>query len=197
MVLWAAWAWAERRSASARFTALMIGIALVTCLAQKAGAGVDENAQFELIFATAIGIGLAFDGLQRDPWRTGFAPHLIRAAVLGILIVRLLISSRLEFAYVLFSPQYRAEAAAHAAIARAEAARIAAMPGPIGCSNLVVCRIAGMPFVFDHFKVQMMLETGILTPAGLEAIKRDKGITLVDIDQRAKLTSIWRRMRSD
>jgi hypothetical protein len=150
-----------------------------------------------LIFATAIGIGLAFDGLQRDPWRSGLAPHLIRLSVLGILIVRLLLSTRLEFAYVLFSPQYRAEAAEHAAIARAEAARAAALPGAVGCSNLVVCRMAGKPFVFDHFKVQMVLETGILTPAQLEATKRDKAITLVDIDPRAKVTSIWRRMRSD
>ena len=53
MVLWAVWAWAERRSKPARFTALMIGIALPLCLIQKSGAGVDENAQFELIFATA------------------------------------------------------------------------------------------------------------------------------------------------
>jgi hypothetical protein len=111
--------------------------------------------------------------------------------------VRLLLSSRLEFAYVLFSPQYRAEAAEHAAIARAEAARVAAMPGPIGCSNLMVCRMAGKPFVFDHFKVQMMLEIGLLTQAQLEAIKREKSIALVDIDPRAKVTSIWRRMRSD
>ena len=197
MVLWAVWAWAERHSAPARFTALMIGLALVTCLAQKAGAGVDENAQFELIFATSLGIALAFDGLQRDPWRTGLAPHLIRLTVLVILIVRLLLSTRLEFAYVLFSPQYRAQAAEHAAIARAEAARVAAMPGLIGCSNLVVCRMAGKPFVFDHFKVQMMLETAILTPAQLEATRREKGIALVEIDPRAKVTSIWRRMRSD
>lgn len=197
MVLWAVWAWAGQRSAPARFTAWLIGIALVTCLAQKAGAGVDENAQFELIFATAIGIGLAFDGLQRDPLRTGFAPHLIRLTVLIILIVRLLLSTRLEFAAVLFSPQYRAEAAEHAAVTRAEVARIAAMPGPVGCSNLVVCRMAGKPFVFDHFKVQMMLETGLLTPARLEAMKREKGIVLENIDPRAKVTSIWRRMRSD
>ena len=33
--------------------------------------------------------------------------------------------------------------------------------------------------------------------AQLEAIKREKSIALVDIDPRAKVTSIWRRMRSD
>jgi len=70
MALWAIWAWHERASRSARLTALVIGIALPLCLAQKSGAGVDENAQFELIFATALGIGLAYDGLLRDPLRT-------------------------------------------------------------------------------------------------------------------------------
>ncbi len=55
MVLWAIWAWHERRAKPARFTALLIGIALPLCLIQKSGAGVDENAQFELIFATAVG----------------------------------------------------------------------------------------------------------------------------------------------
>jgi hypothetical protein len=197
MVLWGVWAYAERRTKPARFTALLIGVALIVCLAQKSGAGVDENAQFELIFATAIGIALAYDGLQRDPWRTGLKPHLIQLFVLGVLIVRLILSTRLEFAYVLLSPQYRAEAAEHAAVTRAETARIAALPGLIGCSNLVVCRAAGKPFVYDHFKTMMMVETGMLSYPALQELTRRKGITLDDTDPRAKVTSIWRRMRSD
>lgn len=197
MALWAVWAYSERRSKPARFTALMIGVALVTCLAQKAGAGVDENAQFELIFATAIGVGLAFDGLPGDPLRTGWSPAFIRLFVLGVLIVRLIASTRLEFAYVLFSPHYRAEAGDHAAIARAETARVAAMPGLVACSNLVVCRAAGKPFVYDHFKTMMMVETGMLTYAELGELTRRKGIVKDETDPRAKVTSIWRRMRSD
>src|SRR6185295_8190015 len=160
MVLWAVWAWHERRSKPARFTTLTIGIALSLCLLQKAGAGVDENAQFELVFATAVGIGLGYDGLLRDPLRTGWPAERISLVVLGILIIRLLISSRLEFAYVLASPQYRALAGEHAAVARAEAARVAAIPGPVACQNLVVCRMAGKPFVYDHFWITQLVETG-------------------------------------
>ena len=197
MVLWAVWAWSERHTRPARFTALVIGIALSLCLAQKSGAGVDENAQFELIFATALGIGLAFDGLQRDPWRAVGRRNTISVLVLGVLIVRLVLSTRLEFAYVLFSPQYRALAAEHAAVTRAEAARVAAMPGPVACSNLVVCRTAGKPFVYDHFKVMMLLETKRLTPQQVIDITRASGITIDDTDPRAKVTSLWRRMRSD
>ena len=197
MVLWAVWAWSERRTRPARFTALMIGIALPLCLIQKTGAGVDENAQFELIFATALGIGLAFDGLQRDPWRSGWSPRTISILVVGVLIARLILSTRLEFAYVMFSPQYRALAAEHAAVTRAEVARVAAMPGNVACQNLVVCRMAGKPFVYDHFKVMMLFETKRLTPKQLADITRREGITLDSTDPRAKVTSIWRRMRSD
>jgi hypothetical protein len=197
MVLWGIWAWHERRTKPARFTALLIGTALVLCLAQKSGAGVDENAQFELIFATAVGIGIALDGLLRDPLRTGWSSRTISAIVLGVLIVRLLISSRLEFAYVLFSPQYRAEAAEHAAITRAEAARTAAIPGPVACSNLVVCRMAGKPFVYDHFYVQMLVETGRITWPQMEQNARGKAIMKDNTDPRANITSLWRRMRSD
>ena len=197
MVLWGIWAWHERRSKAARFTALLIGIALPLYLLQKSGAGVDENAQFELIFATAVGIGLAYDGLLRDPLRIGWSPQVISAVVLGILIVRLLISSRLEFAYVLFSPQYHALAAQHAAITRAEAARTAAIPGPVACSNLVVCRMAGKPFVYDHFFITQLVETGRMTWQQVEQLARRKAIVKDDTDRRANITSLWRRMRSD
>jgi len=197
MVLWAIWAWHERRSKIARVTGLLVGIAFVLCLVQKSGAGVDENAQFELVFASAVGIGLAYDGLLRDPLRTGWTPRTISAVVLGILIMRLLISSRLEFAYVLFSPQYRALAAEHAAVTRAEAARTAAIPGPVACSNLVVCRMAGKPFVYDPFYVQMLVETGRMTWPQVEQLARRKAIVKDTTDPRANITSLWRRMRSD
>jgi hypothetical protein len=197
MVLWAIWAWHERRARPARFTTLMIGIALPLCLIQKSGAGVDENAQFELIFATALGIGLAYDGLLRDPLRTGWPADRISVVVLGILIVRLLVSSRLEFAYVLASPQYRALAAENAAVTRAEAARVAAIPGPVACQNLVVCRMAGKPFVYDHFWITQLVETGRMTWHQVEQLARRKAIVTDDTDPRANVRSLWRRVRSD
>ena len=197
LVLWGIWAWSERGSRPARFTALLIGAGLVMYMVQKAGSGVDENAQFELVFATAIGIGLAYDRLANDPLRTGWSPHAIRVLVLGMLILRLLLSTRLEFAAVLFSPQYRAAAAEHAAVARAEAARVAAIPGPVACSNLVICRAAGKPFVLDSFKVDMMLGTGTISAFRLYETMRRQGIVEDRTDPRANVTSLWRRMRSD
>ena len=57
--------------------------------------------------------------------------------------------------------------------------------------------MAGKPFVYDHFKVMMLLETKRLTPQQVIDITRASGIVTDDTDPRAKVTSLWRRMRSD
>ena len=193
MALWGIWASHERRTKAARFTALLIAIAFVLCLVQKSGRRpVDRSVE-----SCRMGIGIAYDGLLRDPLRSGWSAQVITAVVLGILIVRLLISSRLEFAYVLFTPQYRALAAEHAAVTRAEAARTAAIPGPVACSNLVVCRMAGKPFVYDHFWITQLVETGRMTWQQVEQLARRNAIVKDNTDPRANITSLWRRMRSD
>jgi hypothetical protein len=197
LVLWAIWAWAKRHTKAARFTTLFIAVTLVTYLVQKSGAGVDENAQFDLVFATAVGIGIAFDRLPLDPLRSGWSPQRIRLLILAVLAVRLIASTRLEFAYVLLSADYRALAAEHVAVARAEAARVAAMPGPIACSNLVVCRMAGKPFVYDAFLVSQLLEAGKASAADIAAKLHAKGIVIGPIDERAKASSLYRRYRTD
>ena len=198
LVLWAIWAWTERSAKTARFTTLMIGAGLVMYLVQKAGSGVDENAQFELIFAAAIGIGIAYDRLPSDPLRTGWSPNAIRALVLGVLIARLLLSTRLEFAYV-----HRQSAIPRARLPSTRQSRepkpraSPRCPGPVACSNLVICRAAGKPFVFDPFKADMMVTTGTISAFQLYETMRRQGIAADNTDPRANVTSLWRRMRSD
>jgi hypothetical protein len=57
-------------------------------------------------------------------------------------------TGRIEPALILFDPNYRALVSDHAAVVRAEAARVAAIPGRVGCNTKVVCRMAGKAFVF-------------------------------------------------
>ena len=197
LVIWAVWAWRERATDAARFTALFIGVGLASYLLQKAGAGVDENAQFDLVFATAVGAGVAFWRLPQLARGLRWTPRRVRLLLLAVLAIRLLASTRLEFAYVLLSPDYRAEAARNVAVTRAEAARIAALPTPVACSNLVVCRMAGKPFVYDAFRIEMLENTGRMSPAAVaEAMRRDR-IVMETIDPRANATALYRRTRTD
>ncbi len=193
LVIWAVWAWSERDSAAARCSALLIGTALLSYLVQKSGAGVDENAQFELVLATAIGVGLAVERLPLGSLRQRWSAQTIALAVFAVLVIRLLVSTRIEFAYVLASPDYRALAAEHGRATRAEIARVAAMPTPVACSNLVVCRAAGKPFVYDAFKIEQMLETGTGTWFTIDPIMRRQGIVRDTTDPRANATSLHRR----
>ena len=193
LIVWAIWAWRERRTPAADFTALLIAASLATYLIQKSSSGVDENAQFELVFAVAVGVGLAFDRLRRNPWPSGWSPKRVELIIVVVLLVRLLASTRFEFAYALASPEYRALGTDHAKIAHAEAARVAAVATPVVCSNVVVCRMAGKPYVFDHYKVSQMLETRNYSQEQIADKVRAAGIVFETIDQRTKATSLYRR----
>jgi hypothetical protein len=193
LALWALWAWFERRSKAARFTILHVSISFVLFVLQRSAAGVGSDGQFDLVFALAIGIGLAFDRLPLYIEWMGWSPGRIRVVVVAVFLARLMASFRMEFAYVLLSPDYRALAANHSAVARAEAARLAAIPHPIACWNLVVCRMAGKAFVFDHFKVSQMVATGAYSGDEIAAMTRAQNISFEAVDPRARTDSLFRR----
>jgi hypothetical protein len=140
---------------------------------------------------------MAFARLPVGALATRWPKTRIRTVMLVVLVLRLLASTRTEFAHVLFSPDYRDLAASHAEIALAEAARIASSPGPVACSNLVVCRMANKPFLYDAFKVEMLRNTHTLSNEAIGSAIRAHGLTFVTIDPRANVTSLWRRYPLD
>src|SRR5262249_17895579 len=103
---------------------------------------------------------------------------------IGLLAFRLLLTAQIDAALVLFDPHYRARYHEYTAVARAEGARIAALPGLAFCTNKVVCRMAGKPFVVDDFKTGQMVLTGAISQAELDELLRQRGIQYVKVDQR-------------
>jgi hypothetical protein len=193
LVLWLAWALPERQSQAARFTVLHVSASFALFLLQRSLPGVGSNGQFDLVFALAIGIGLAFDRLPFYVARMGWEPGRIRLVALAVLLAGLIASPRLEFAYVLFSSDYRALAANYAAIARAEAARLAAVPHPIWSWNLVITRMARKAFVYDNFKVSQMVATGGYSWDEIVAKMRAQSISFEPVDGRTRADSLLRR----
>ena len=190
MIVWAIWAWHARNTAAARFTALYIGLGLFFYLVQWAGEGVVDNAQFDLVIAVAIGLGVAFERIgDIDRSRSVEA---MRAVVILVLVIRLLATGRVEPALILFSPDYRAAFPQHAAIVDSETERVREIKGDAWCSNKLVCRAAGKPFAADDYTIEQMLGTGRLTQAQLEDLLRRRGIAPVAIDGRAEANSLKR-----
>ena len=192
LVLWAVWAWSERGKPLAGFTALYVGIALIACLAQWAAESVLDNAQFDLVIAVAIGLGIAYDRVGATPLATRYDVENLRTVMIAVLVVRLVATGRIEPALILFDGEYRALFSQHATIVRQEAARVAAIPGSVTCSYPLVCRMAGKAFVVDNFKTEQLVAMGRLTQRDFEELLRQRGITTANIDRSASAESLQR-----
>ncbi len=159
-----------------RFTVIFVVTAFVLHFFQKMGAGVDDNAQFELAVAAAIGLGLAFDRLGAIPSVRRWGIDRSRFVVVLILIGRLLASDCTSPYLLVVSPEFRAGLERRAAAMDSKAAEIAAIPGPVVCPVMTVSRRAGKPFVFDAFAVDQRVKTGHLSPDELKLRLQAQGI---------------------
>jgi hypothetical protein len=192
LAIWAIWAWLAPNSRAKRFTQIHIGAALAAFFLQSCGDGVGNDAQFELAVASAIGLGLAFDGVGQ---LFASAPNVewARFAILAVLITRLLASTRLEAYLLPTSPEYRNLFPQGVAVMQREIARIRAIPGPVACTISAVCRLAGKPFVLDRFAMEQRIKTGRWTAGELVARVRAAGIRDEPIDPRASADFLARR----
>jgi hypothetical protein len=171
-IIWAIWA-STNRSAAARFTKLHVSISLFACLLQWLGDAVFGNAEFDLILALGIATGVTFEGIES----TAFTRRSIaQAAMVAVLAVRLVASARQEPMRMLVDPHFRSGIYALERSVRADADRVADLPGDVYCTNKIVCRLAGKPFVADDFKVEQMTATRAIAQAQLDQILRSQKI---------------------
>ena len=181
-VIWAAWAIADRKSLAARFTALHIGLGLFACILQWFGHGVYGNAEFDLIFALAIGIGVTFNRIEASWLAKRIGAGACRDAVVIALLLRLLLTHRPETALLLVSPEFRNSIYASERNVLSEARIVATIPGDAACFTKLVCRLAGKRFAVDEFKTDELVATGKATPAEVAALLDANGITWVPED---------------
>jgi hypothetical protein len=192
LAIWALWAWSERKTFAARFTGLYVGIAFAAFLAQWTGEDILDNAQFDLVIATAVGLGIAFDRAGATGFARRYGVAAARATVVLVLVVRLVATARDEPFLILFDPAYRAEFDINAQAARADAARVAAIAGPVACDLKVICRMAGKPFVYDDFRADMLIMTGAAKGLDAQGLIRQHGLTYYQNDPRAAIESLHR-----
>jgi hypothetical protein len=187
LVIVVMWAWCQRVGRGVRFTTLFIGTAFAVNFLQKLGAGVDDNAGFELTFAVAIGVALAFDDAITLPWARRLGASGVRLTIVGILIVRLLASLKVSPYLLVASPEFRGELRERTRIAISEVERIAAIPDAVVCTVRVVCRLAGKPLLYDAFFVQQSVATNKLSGDEVERRISAAGLRFVTTDPRTKI----------
>jgi hypothetical protein len=160
LVIWSIWALSEHRSKAARLTSLHVSIGFGACILQWSGDGVGGSAEFDLILALGIGIGVTFSRVEYT-WFARYTRAVYpRDAMVIVLLLRLVATERHETALLLFSPQFRAYFETGDRQVKAESAKVAAIPGNVACTNKLVCRLAGKPLVVDEFKTGELVATG-------------------------------------
>ena len=196
LAIWAIWAWYDRESNAARFTAVYIGASFASYFFQKLGMSIGVNAQFELTAATAIGLGLAFSRVALTPLGRRWGEDVSRLAIVGILIARLLLSNHIEPYLVIGSADYRQQFANHAAVMAKEVERVRAMPTRLNCSIISVCRWAGHDFVYDPYADDQRIVAGSTSSDQVSERLGREGIRSIDVDGRALTATLQRKLFS-
>jgi hypothetical protein len=195
LLLAAIWAWHDRKSEAARFSTIYTSLAFTVYLSQKFGEVTDQNAQFELNVACAIGLGLAFDRLAVIPLTARFDINRIRLSILAILSACLLAGPGLEPYYLVASSDYRAQFWKNAEVTRDEIRRIAAIPTQnVTCNVPTVCRAAGKPFTYDVTLVGQKYYESCSSFRQLEARLETEELRTEKIDDRAWLLPLYRQL---
>ena len=202
LVIWAGWAVDARKSEAARFTALHIGISLIACLLQWFGHGVGLNAEFDLILALGIGVGVVFTRIETTRVAKRIGVRRSRDLMVAVLLLRLVASDRQETALLILSSEFRSSVYSHRQAILADATQVAAVKGDVACEVKLVCRQAKKPFVVDEFKMEELVATGRATKAQAAAMLRARQIgtfaaTPATVGgEDASFLNWWRRQRS-
>jgi dolichyl-phosphate-mannose-protein mannosyltransferase len=179
-------AWARRRDASVRLCSWLIGIALGSYFLQKSGSGVDINAQFDLVIAVAMGLGLAFTQVSLWPIARRLGSEQAQAILLLAICVRLLASKQLQPVRLIFDSSFRNEIAMRERAMTDSIERVRRIRGDVTCGrNMLINYRAGKPFAVDEFNAEQRILAGALPKGAIAARVAAGTLTVVEVDPRA------------
>jgi hypothetical protein len=176
IVIWLIWV-ARSRSAAARFTLVHVPVALFACILQWFGDKIYGNAEFDLMIALGIAVGVAFEEIKSSPFARHLGESGSRTLMVLILLLRLIATDRQEPLLVMFDPVFRGQFLLGELAVHREARMISLLDEYVYCSVKVVCRVAGKPFAVDDFKVEEMVATKQIAESDLDALLKARQIT--------------------
>jgi hypothetical protein len=180
-------AWARRRDANVQLCSYLIAIALGSYFLQKSAAGVGINAQFDLVIAVAIGLGLAFTQISLWPVARRLRSDQAQTILLLAVCVRLLASKQLQPVRLVFDRSFKNEIAMREQAMTDSVERVRRITGDVMCErNMLVSYRAGKPFVVDAFNTEERILAGALPKDAITARLAAGTLTIVKIDPRVR-----------
>ncbi|MCX8502501.1 MAG: glycosyltransferase family 39 protein [Beijerinckiaceae bacterium] len=186
LIFWFIWLRSAPPSLAKRVTTILVLVSFVVNELALTGAGVANNAQFELVFATGLCLSIIVRDLQGRFSYIGRKRFDVGLALLWVMVARFLLWPALDPYLLVASPSYKADIAERVAILQSEIERVRAIPGPVNCSIRSACYLAGKDFVFDDFAMSQRIKTGHATEASIRAEAERLGIQFVAIREEAR-----------
>jgi hypothetical protein len=146
---------------------------------------VDINAQFDLVIAVAMGLGLAFTQVSLWPIARRLGSEQAQAILLLAVCVRLVASKQLQPVRLVFDSSFRNEIAMRERAMTDSVERVRRIPGDVLCPPLVSYR-SGKPFAVDAFNVQQRILAGALPEDAIAARVAAGTLTIVEVDPRTR-----------
>jgi hypothetical protein len=144
---------------------------------------VDINAQFDLVIAVAMGLGLAFTQVSLWPTARRLGSQQAEAILLLVVCVRLLASKQLQPVRLIFDSRFRNEITMRERAMTDSIERVRRIPGDVTCGrDMLVCYRAGKPFVLDAFNAQQRILAGALPKDAIAARLASGTLTVVEVD---------------
>jgi hypothetical protein len=178
-------AWARGQDANVQLCSWLMAIALGSYFLQRSGAGVDINAQFDLVIAVAMGFGLAFTQISLWPVARRLRPDQAQAILLLAVCVRLLVSKQLQPVRLVFDHSFKNEIAMREQAMTDSVERVRQITGDVLCPVLVSYR-AGKPFAVDAFNAEQRILSDALPKNAITARVAAGTLTIVAFDPRTR-----------
>jgi len=141
------------------------------------------NAQFDLIIAVAMGLGLAFTQISLWPVARTLRSGQAQAILLLVVCVRLLVSKQLQPVRLIFDRSFIDEISIREQAMTDSVERVRRIPGDVLCGALVSYR-AGKPFAVDAFNVEQRILAGALPRDAIIARVAAGTLTIVAVDKQ-------------
>ena len=186
LIFWMIWLRSAPDGPTKRVTLILVMASLTVNELALTGAGVANNAQFELVFASGLCLAVILEGLQGRITQFRSVRLDLGLALIVVMVARFILWPAFDPYLLAISPTYRADVADKVAMMQSEIERIRAIAGPVNCSVRSVCYLAGKTFVFDDFAMNQRIKTGQATEEAIRGEAERQGIQFIPIREEAR-----------
>jgi hypothetical protein len=185
LIVWALYAATMSDGSRGRIVNILCVVGFVESIVMRGAEEVHYNACFDFVIALHLGLGAALERIAKFGVFDRSEASAVPALVVAGIAVRLVFGGTSDSFNSLYSAAFRDRFALAAVTTIDEANRVRALPGDVFCESLLICYLAGKPFVVDPVNVRLRMSIGALPPDALDRRLSTGDLTYAGLNPKA------------